>query len=336
MLPETMFAMQADTHRHLLVPVRKPLPRVGPDDVLVRVRACGVCRTDLHVLDADLHPHRVGVVPGHEIVGEVVGLGSACTQFALGQRIGIPWLGSTCGQCGYCALGRENLCDAPTFTGYDRDGGFAQFAAADARYCIALPEDGDDAHLAPLLCAGLIGYRTWRIAGGAVPRRIGLWGFGAAAHIVCQIAVAQGQEVYAFTRPGDQRAQKFARSLGACWAGDSLAAPPAELDAQLIFAPLGELVPRALATVRKGGTVVCGGIHMTEIPPFAYGLLWGERKLQSVANLTREDARAFFALLASVRVHTQVRTFALSEANEAVQLLRDGALDGAAVLLPWD
>ncbi|MBI5278013.1 MAG: zinc-dependent alcohol dehydrogenase family protein [Burkholderiales bacterium] len=329
-----MLAMQADTAARRLVPVRRPLPEPAARDVLLRVLACGVCRTDLHVLDGELPPHRDGVVPGHEVVGEVVAPGAAAGRFRIGQRVGVPWLGGTCGHCDYCRMGRENLCDLPAFTGYDRDGGYAQYAAADERYCFALPAGYDDAHAAPLLCAGLIGFRTWRIAGRTAPRRIGIWGFGAAAHIVCELAVAQGQEVFAFTRPGDTRGQSFARSLGASWAGGSDSAPPALLDAQLIFAPSGPLVPLALASVRKGGTVVCGGIHMSPIPAFEYSLLWGERELKSVANLAREDGEAFFALLERVHIQTHVRTFALAQANEAVQAVRDGALDGAAVLIP--
>lgn len=333
MLPSLMLAMSADTQAHRLVPIRKPLPMVGPHDVLVRVLACGVCRTDLHVIDAELPPHRDAIVPGHEIVGEVVALGTMAGRFAIGKRVGIPWLGRACGHCGYCDMGRENLCDAPEFTGYDRDGGYAEYAAADERFCFALPPAYSDAHAAPLLCAGLIGFRTWRLAGGAAPRHIGLWGFGAAAHIVCQLAVAQGQLVYAFTRPGDTAGQEFARSLGATWAGGSDEHPGRAMDAQLIFAPAGTLVPLALAGVHKGGAVVCGGIHMSNIPAFAYSLLWGERELKSVANLTREDGEAFFELLSRIDVRTHIQVFALRRANEAIQAVRDGALNGAAVLV---
>lgn len=334
MLPATMRAMQADTASHQLLLVRKPLPQLEAQDVLVRVRACGVCRTDLHVIDAELQPHRAGVVPGYEIVGEVVARGLGAVRFEVGQRVGIPWLGGTCGQCAFCHMGRENLCDEPVFTGYDRDGGYAEYAAADERFCIPLPDSYDDAHVAPLLCAGLIGYRTWRLAGGMEPRRIGIWGFGAAAHIVCQLAVAHGQEVFAFTRPGDTRGQAFAKNLGAIWAGDSDMPPPTALDAQLIFAPSGQLVPLALARVRKGGIVVCGGIHMSAIPALPYSLLWGERELRSVANLTRNDAQAFFTLLNSIHVTTHVQTYSLIEANTAVQAVRNGTLEGAAVLIP--
>jgi propanol-preferring alcohol dehydrogenase len=334
MLPDSMLAMAADTDAHTLVPVRKPVPAPGERDVLVRVLACGVCRTDLHVIDAELPPHRPGVVPGHEVVGEIVATGAHATRFAIGERVGIPWLGQSCGHCDFCRMQRENLCDAPQFTGYDRDGGYAQYCAADERFCFRLPATCDDVHAAPLLCAGLIGFRTWRIAGGSAPRRIGIWGFGAAAHIVCQLAVAHGQEVYAFTRPGDAEGQAFARELGAVWAGASDQRPPAQLDASLVFAPAGPLVPAALAVARKGGVVVCGGIHMSPIPSFEYALLWGERELKSVANLTREDGEAFFALIARVKVSTHVQAFALPDANAAVAAVRAGTLRGAAVLVP--
>ena len=329
-----MLAMAVDPDRRSLRATRRAVPRPGPGEVLVRVRACGVCRTDLHIIDGDLPSHRHGVVPGHEIVGEVAAQGPGATRFPLGTRIGVPWLGRACGTCPYCRGARENLCDAPLFTGYDRDGGYAEYAVADARFCFALPDGCDDLHAAPLLCAGLIGFRTWRLAGGAAVRRIGLWGFGAAAHIVCQLAVEQGQEVCAFTRPGDTQAQAFARSLGAAWAGGSDEPPPAPLDAALIFAPSGNLVPTALASVRKGGVVVCGGIHMSEIPAFPYALLWGERQLRSVANLTRADGEEFFALLARVPLRTHVRAYALADANLAVADLREGRLEGAAVLVP--
>jgi alcohol dehydrogenase, propanol-preferring len=334
MLPASMRAMAVDAAAHCLRAVERPLPVPGPGEVLVKVRACGVCRTDLHVIDGELPAHREGVIPGHEVVGEVVAHGPGATRLATGARIGIPWLGRACGHCPYCRLQRENLCDAPLFTGYDRDGGYAQYAVADERFCFALPCGLDDLHAAPLLCAGLIGFRTWRLAGGTQARRIGLWGFGAAAHIVCQLAVAQGQEVYAFTRPGDAAGQQFARSLGAAWAGASDQPPPQELDAALIFAPAGPLVPAALATVRKGGVVVCGGIHMSDIPAFPYVLLWGEREVRSVANLTRADGEDFFALLERVTVRTHVQAFALADANEAVDAVRAGRLEGAAVLVP--
>ncbi|HSX92485.1 MAG TPA: zinc-dependent alcohol dehydrogenase family protein [Hydrogenophaga sp.] len=329
-----MLAMAIDAGTRRLVSVHRPRPAPGPRDVLVRVRACGVCRTDLHILDGELARREPPAVPGHEVVGEVVAIGDGARRFALGQRVGVGWLGRSCGACPYCALGRENLCDAPLFTGYDRDGGYAEYCVADERFCFALPEGVDDLHAAPLLCAGLIGFRAWRLAGGRRPKRLGIWGFGAAAHIVCQIAVAQGQEVHAFTRPGDVAAQAFARRLGARFAGASTEAPEGALDASLIFAPDGALVPAALAAARKGGVVVCGGIHMSPIPAFDYRLLWGERELRSVANLTREDGEAFFHLLREVPVRTHVQAFPLAQAQAAVQALREGRLEGAAVLVP--
>lgn len=334
MLPASMFAMTADPAGGRLLPARKPVPQAGDQDLVVRVLACGVCRTDLHIIDGDLPPRRPGVVPGHEVVGQVVALGAKATRFAIGQRVGIPWLGQTCGCCAFCATERENLCDQPVFTGYDRDGGFAEYAAADERFCFALPERYDDAHAAPLLCAGLIGFRAWRLAGAATAHRLGLYGFGAAAHILCQIAAAQGQEVFAFTRAGDRAGQDFARSLGAAWAGGSNEAAPATLDAALIFAPAGGLVPTALAATRKGGTVVCAGIHMSAIPSFDYRLLWGERVLKSVANLTRADGDAFFSLVGELAPQTHLQTFALQDANAAVQALRAGTVNGAAVIVP--
>ena len=317
-----------------LVAASKPLPQALGHDVVVRVLACGVCRTDLHIVDGELPPRRPAIVPGHEVVGHVVARGPQAKRFAIGQRIGIPWLGRTCGHCEFCAMDRENLCDHPVFTGYDRDGGFAEYMAADDRFCFALPDRYDDAHAAPLLCAGLIGFRAWRLGGAAAPRRLGLYGFGAAAHIICQVAVARGQEVYAFTRAGDSEAQAFARSLGAVWAGGSDTAPPEALDAALIFAPVGSLVPTALGGVRKGGIVVCAGIHMSTIPAFDYRLLWGERVLKSVANLTRHDGEAFFNLVAELPLQTHVRTFALADANEAIHAVREGRVSGAAVLIP--
>ncbi|WP_337180046.1 zinc-dependent alcohol dehydrogenase family protein [Hydrogenophaga borbori] len=329
-----MRAMAIDAATRRLVPVRRPVPVPGPREVLLRVRACGVCRTDLHIIDGELPRREPSAVPGHEVVGEVVGLGPQARRFAPGQRVGVGWLGRSCGACPFCAMARENLCDAPLFTGYDRDGGYAEYCVADERFCFVLPEGVDDLHAAPLLCAGLIGMRAGRLAGGRRPARLGLWGFGAAAHIVCQIAVAQGQQVHAFTRPGDAAAQAFARRLGAHWAGASTEAPADGLDASLIFAPDGALVPAALAAVRKGGVVVCAGIHMSTIPAFDYRLLWGERELRSVANLTRDDGEAFFHLLREVPVHTHVQAFPLEEAQAAVQALREGRLQGAAVLVP--
>ncbi|MFC5499414.1 zinc-dependent alcohol dehydrogenase family protein [Caenimonas terrae] len=333
-MPTSMLAMTPDAQAHRLLARDKPVPQPGPGEVLLRVLACGVCRTDLHLIDGDLPPRAPQVTPGHEIVGEVVAAGAGAHRFAPGRRIGVPWLGGSCGACPFCAMARENLCDRPVFTGYDRDGGFAQYAAADERYCFALPLRYDDVHAAPLLCAGLIGFRAWRLAGEAVPRRLGLYGFGAAAHIVCQLAVARGQQVHAFTRPGDQAGQEFARSLGASWAGDASQAAAGSLDAALIFAPAGELVPAALAATRKGGTVVCAGIHMSAIPGFPYSLLWGERTLRSVANLTRADGEDFFGLLQDLALHTHVEVFALRDANAAVEALREGRVNGAAVLVP--
>jgi propanol-preferring alcohol dehydrogenase len=329
-----MRALRVPDSGKSLVMAEMPTPVPGAYDLLVRVLACGVCRTDLHIIDGELPARAPGIVPGHEVVGRVVSRGSKASRFHTGDRVGIPWLGGTCGHCSYCASQRENLCDTPVFTGYDRHGGFADYAVADERYCFALPERYDDVHAAPLLCAGLIGYRAYRLSGVSGSMRLGLYGFGAAAHILCQIAVALGQEVYAFVRPGDEQSRRFALQLGAHWAGPSEALPPAALDAALIFAPVGALVPAALRATRKGGVVVCAGIHMSDIPSFAYELLWGERTIRSVANLTREDGDAFFPLLSLHPVTTQVHPFALDQANEAVAALRAGAIDGAAVLVP--
>jgi propanol-preferring alcohol dehydrogenase len=334
MLPTFMFAMTVDPLGHKLVSAFKPVPQATDHDVVVRVLACGVCRTDLHIIDGDLPLRRASLVPGHEVVGQVVASGAQATRFSVGQRVGIPWLGGVCGACAFCAMAQENLCDQPVFTGYDRDGGFAEYTAADERFCFALPERYDDCHAAPLLCAGLIGFRAWRLAGQASPRRLGLYGFGAAAHIICQIAISQKQEVYAFTQKGDATGQNFARRLGAAWAGASDEAPPLPLDAALIFAPVGALVPVALAATRKGGTVVCAGIHMSTIPAFEYRLLWGERVLRSVANLTRQDGDAFFRLVDDFPVQTHVQAFVLQDANAAIQALRNSTVNGAAVLVP--
>jgi alcohol dehydrogenase, propanol-preferring len=334
MLPAFMHAMTVAGPAGQLAAAHKPVPQAMGHDVVVRVLACGVCRTDLHIVDGELPLHRPGIVPGHEVVGRVVARGPQAKRFAIGQRIGIPWLGRTCGHCDYCTMDRENLCDHPVFTGYDRDGGFADYTVADDRFCFALPDRYDDAHAAPLLCAGLIGFRAWRLGGAATPRRLGLYGFGAAAHIICQLAVARGQEVYAFTRAGDAAGQAFARSLGVVWAGGSEEAPPVALDTAMIFAPVGSLVPAALAAVRKGGTVVCAGIHMSTIPAFEYRLLWGERVVKSVANLTRHDGDAFFNMIAELPLQTHVQTFPLAQANAAIQALRDGQISGAAVLIP--
>jgi propanol-preferring alcohol dehydrogenase len=310
----------------------RDIPAPGRGQLLLKVLACAVCRTDLHIVDGDLAPVRQSIVPGHEIVGEVAGLGEGVEGFGLGQRVGVGWLGHTCGACRFCAHGEENLCDNAQFTGYHRDGGFADYAIADAAFSFPLPSAYGDAEAAPLLCAGLIGYRSLKMAGPG--KTLGIYGFGAAAHIVAQVAVWQGRSVYAFTRQGDTAAQAFARSLGCVWAGDSVEAPPTELDAAIIFASVGALVPLALSAVRKGGVVVCGGIHMSDIPGFPYAILWGERVLRSVANLTRKDAEEFLALAPEVPVETAVQTFALAEANEALAALREGRLNGAAVLIP--
>jgi propanol-preferring alcohol dehydrogenase len=307
-------------------------PRPDNQQVLLRVAACAVCRTDLHIVDGELTSPKLPLVPGHEIVGVVVEKGAQVDRFALGDRVGVPWLGWTCGACEFCRTGRENLCDRARFTGYQIDGGFAEYAVADQRYCFALPVAYSDAEVAPLLCAGLIGYRALRLAGDA--RRLGLYGFGAAAHIIAQVARYQGREVYAFTRPGDADAQRFARDLGARWAGGSDMAPPEPLDAALIFAPIGALVPVALRAIVKGGTVVCAGIHMSDLPGFRYADLWGERILRSVANLTRQDGDDFLALAPRVPVQTQTVSYPLASANEALDALRDGRIEGAAVLLP--
>ncbi len=311
---------------------RRETPRPAPGQLLLKVRACAVCRTDLHVADGDLPPCREGIVPGHEIVGEIVELGQGVTGFAVGQRVGVGWLGFTCGECEFCRRGQENLCDFAKFTGYQIDGGFADYAIADARFCFPLPEGYSDAEAAPLLCAGLIGYRSLKMAGPG--RALGIYGFGAAAHIIAQVAVHEGRNVYAFTRPGDTMAQAFARSFGCAWAGGSDESPGIMLDAAIIFAPAGELVPVALRAVKKGGIVVCGGIHMSDIPRFPYSVLWGERVLRSVANLTRGDAIEFLALAPKVPVKTTVQLFDLTDANEALLRLRRGQLTGAAVLVP--
>ena len=304
-----------------------PRPEPGPGQVLVEVAVCGVCRTDLHVVDGELPDPKLPLVPGHQVVGRVV---EETERFAAGARVGIPWLGWTCGECRYCLSGRENLCDLARFTGYQLDGGYAEVAVADERFCFPVPEGYDDVQAAPLLCAGLIGYRALRLAGDA--ERLGLYGFGASAHIVAQVARHEGRRVFAFTRAGDEAAQAFARELGAEWAGAALGPAPEELDAAVIFAPAGELVPAALAAVAKGGTVVCAGIHMSDIPSFPYDLLWGERVLRSVANLTRRDAEEFMELAPRVPVKTQVETFPLAAANDALARLRAGEIRGAAVL----
>ena len=314
---------------HLL---ERDVPSPGPGQVLVRIAACGVCRTDLHVVDGDLRHPRLPIVPGHEIVGRIAALGPGVEGFAIGDRVGIPWLGHTCGHCTYCRGGAENLCDAPGFTGYTIDGGYAEFTVADADYCFALDDGVSDVAAAPLLCAGLIGYRALRFAGDA--QLLGIYGFGAAAHILAQVARYQGRRVLAFTRPDDAAAQRLARELGAEWAGSSEQAPPVEVDAAIVFAPVGALVPLALRAVRKGGTVVLGGIHMSPIPPMPYEILWGERVVRSVANLTRADAREFLALAPRIPIATHVTPLPLEQANEALERLRSGRLTGAAVLVP--
>ena len=315
-----------------LVEMAEPEP--GLDDVLLAVEACAVCRTDLHIVDGDLTEPKLPLVPGHEIVGRVLARGERVEAVAVGQRVGVPWLGRTCGTCPYCLKGQENLCDAPTFTGYSRDGGFAERCVADARFVVGLPDDGDPVALAPLLCAGLIGHRSLSMTGDA--KRLGLYGFGAAAHIVAQVARWQGREVYAFTRTGDTAAQELARRLGAVWAGGSEETSPELLDAAIIFAPVGGLVPAALKAVAKGGTVVCGGIHMSDIPGFPYQDLWGERVIRSVANLTRTDATDFFRIVAQADIRTETVTYRLAQANAALDDLRAGRVSGAAVLTCGD
>jgi propanol-preferring alcohol dehydrogenase len=327
-----MFAMVLDEARRPLRAAHLPVPQPGAGEVLVRVHACGVCRTDLHVVDGDLTRPKLPLVPGHEIVGTVQAIGSGVEQLGVGQRVGIPWLGFTCGRCDYCRAGRENLCDGARFTGYDVDGGYAEYTVADARYCFPLPDAYSDANAAPLLCAGLIGYRSLVMAEDA--RRLGIYGFGAAAHIVAQVAVWQGREVFAFSRPGDDESQRFALDLGAKWAGASTVAPPERLDAALIFAPVGALVPAALRATAKGGTVVCAGIHMSDIPTFPYDILWGERTVRSVANLTRRDGEEFLALAPQVPVRTEVECLPLADANEALRRLAAGRVEGALVLMP--
>ena len=314
-------------------PLRKtelPIPKPGSDQVLIRVRACAVCRTDLHIVDGELAQPKLPLIPGHEIVGIIEKKGEGADRFDIGDRVGIPWLGWTCGECAYCLWGRENLCDKARFTGYTIDGGYADYTVADQRFCFPIPDFYGDAEAAPLLCAGLIGYRSLVSAGDG--KRLGIYGFGAAAHIVTQVALYQNREIYAFTRPGDKEAEKFALDLGAVWAGGSNELPPVKLDAAIIFAPVGALVPQALRAVGKGGKVVCGGIHMTDIPSFPYEILWEERSLCSVANLTRRDGEEFLTLAPRVPVRAEVQTSPLEEANEALARLRSGKIQGAAVL----
>lgn len=327
-----MKAMLLDAPGQPLRSAEVPDPVPGPGELLLRVSACAVCRTDLHVIDGDLPRPKLPLVLGHEIVGVVEAVGAGEVPFAAGDRVGVPWLGSTCGTCRFCREGSENLCDDARFTGYDRDGGFAEKAVADARFAFRVPDAFADVEAAPLLCAGLIGHRTLRMAGD--PRTVGIWGFGAAAHLVAQVARFEGREVFAFTRPGDAGAQRFARELGAAWAGGSDELAPEPLDAALVFAPVGALVPAALRSVRKGGVVVCGGIHMSDVPSFPYALLWGERVVRSVANLTRRDGEEFLALAARVGIRSHGRGYPLASANEALADLREGRLEGAAVLVP--
>lgn len=334
MLPELapkMLAMVLNRPGATLELRELDVPQPGAGQLLLEVAACGICRTDLHIVDGELTEPRLPLVPGHQIVGRVVRCGAGVNGDVIGQRVGVPWLGGTCGSCRYCLGGQENLCDHAVFTGYQINGGFAGYCLADARFCFTLPDGYPDLQVAPLLCAGLIGYRSLRMAGEG--RQLGIYGFGAAAHIVTQVAVWQGRQVYAFTRPGDLTGQAFARRMGACWAGGSFDRPPQELDSAIIFAPAGELVPAALQAVRKGGRVVCGGIHMSPIPSFSYDLLWGERSLISVANLTRRDGEEFLALAPLVPVRTEVTAFRLEQANDALAALRSGQLEGAGVLL---
>ena len=306
-------------------------PEPGAGQVLIRVRACAVCRTDLHIVDGELTQPKLPLIPGHEIIGAVAEKGGGVERFKIGDRVGVPWLGWTCGYCTFCLSGRENLCDQARFTGYTLDGGYADYAVADQRFCFPIPDFYSDTEAAPLMCAGLIGYRSLLRAGEG--RRLGIYGFGAAAHIIAQVAKYQNREIYAFSRPGDEEAKKFALGFGAVWAGSSSELPPVKLDAAIIFAPVGELVPQALRVVEKGGTVVCGGIHMSDIPSFPYSVLWQERSICSVANLTRRDAEEFLPLAPRVPVRAEVQTFPLEEANEALARLRSGQINGAAVLV---
>ncbi|MGI6295419.1 MAG: zinc-dependent alcohol dehydrogenase family protein [Armatimonadota bacterium] len=326
-----MIAMRLNQPGEPLQVVDIPVPEPGPGQVQIEINVCGVCRTDLHLVDGELPNPKLPVIPGHEIVGTVSKLGEGIERFAIGDKVGVPWLGWTDGTCPYCRSGRENLCDHARFTGYTIDGGYAQYTVADERYCFFIPEGYPDAQAAPLLCAGLIGYRSLTLTGDA--HKLGLYGFGASAHIIAQVAIYQGREIYAFTKPGDASTQQFARSLGAVWAGGSDENPPHRLDAAIIFAPVGPLVPAALRAVAKGGAVVCAGIHMSDIPSFSYDILWGERSIKSVANLTRHDGDEMLALAPKVPVETHIETFPLTEANKALDALRSGQITGAAVLI---
>ncbi|HJW89002.1 MAG TPA: zinc-dependent alcohol dehydrogenase family protein [Anaerolineales bacterium] len=330
-MPETMRAMVLTAQGQPLRLVEVPVPRAGPGQVLVQVSACGVCRTDLHILDGNLPKPKLPLILGHQVAGRVVAVGEGVERFSIGERVGVPWLGYTDGVCRYCRQGQENLCDHPEFTGYTLDGGYAEYTLADQRYCFHLPPGYLDVHVAPLLCAGLIGYRTYRLAGENV-ERLGIYGFGSAAHIIAQVAKYQGKRVYAFTRPGDHQAQEFARQLGAEWAGGSDELPPEPLDAALVFAPVGSLMVAALRATAKGGTVVSGGIHMSDIPAFPYSLLWEERSLRSVANLTRQDGEEFLSIAPRVPVQVSAEVFPLEQANQALDRLRRGELQGCAVL----
>jgi propanol-preferring alcohol dehydrogenase len=327
-----MHAMVLEHPGEPLMARKLPLPEAAAGELLLKVEACGICRTDLHVVDGELTDPRLPLVPGHQIVGLVESVGKGVHGFHPGDLVGVPWLGGTCGMCDYCLSGRENLCDLAVFTGYQRNGGFAEYCTADAAFCLTLPEGYPATQAAPLLCAGLIGYRSLRKAGDG--RKVGIYGFGAAAHIVTQVALWQGREIYAFTRDGDGDGQRFAREMGACWAGGASELAPVELDAAIIFAPAGELVPKALRAVAKGGVVVCGGIHMSPIPGFPYYLIWGERSIVSVANLTRSDAVEFLELVPRIPVRTEVEVYPLEHANEALAALREGRIKGAAVLVP--
>lgn len=331
-IPEKMRAMILETPGESLKFMEIPVPRPDPEQILIRVHACGVCRTDLHIMDGELTEPKLPLVPGHEIVGTVAQVGDNVEHVGVGDRIGVPWLGHTDGTCRYCLRGQENLCDNPLFTGYTIDGGYAEYTVADQRYCFHIPEIYSDAEAAPLLCAGLIGYRSYRMVKENT-ERLGIYGFGAAAHIISQIAVYEGKNIYAFTRPGDTTAQEFARRLGAVWAGDSTELPPEKLDAAIIFAPVGSLIPAALRATDKGGIVVSGGIHMSDIPSFPYSILWEERVIRSVANLTRQDGEELMAIAPKVPVKVQVKTFPLQQANEAMNRLRQGQIEGAAVLV---
>jgi propanol-preferring alcohol dehydrogenase len=326
-----MRAMVFDKPGQPLRLAEAPTPTPARGHLLIRVHACAVCRTDLHVVDGELTQPKLPLIPGHEIVGRVQEKGEGVQRFEIGDRVGIPWLGWSCGECAYCENGQENLCDRARFTGYTLDGGYAEYTLADQRFCFPIPDSYSDAEAAPLLCAGLIGYRSLVKAGNG--KRLGIYGFGAAAHIITQVAKYQNREIYAFTRPGDTAAQEFALALGAAWSGGSNELPPVKLDAAIIFAPVGELIPQALRAIRKGGTVVCGGIHMSDVPSFPYSILWEERSICSVANLTRRDGEEFLALAPRVPVRTEVQTFPLEEANEALARLRSGKIRGAAVLM---